>query len=136
VLLTAKSLHAAWANHAALRLAGLSSASPDPTGGRLGRDEHGDPDGILFESAMGLVSDAIPEPSPEAIAQAIMKAQEVLVSMGLTGVHDFDRRRCFVALQTLHARGELRLRVVKSVPLDDLPSATRPTTRCWTLTLS
>ena len=29
--------------------------------------------------------------------------------MGLTGVHDFDKRTCFQALQLLHERGELRL---------------------------
>jgi predicted amidohydrolase YtcJ len=123
VYLTAKSLHAAWVNREALRRANLSDGTPDPPGGRLGRDEHGSPDGILFESAMALVSGAIPEVSPEAVAQAINGAQEVLWGMGLTGAHDFDRRRCFVALQTLHNRGDLRLRVVKSIPLDDLPHA-------------
>ena len=81
------------------------------------------PDGILFESAMALVSGAIPEASPEAVAQAIDGAQAVLWGMGLTGAHDFDRRRCFMALQTLHRRGDLRLRVVKSIPIDDLPHA-------------
>jgi predicted amidohydrolase YtcJ len=40
--------------------------------------------------------------------------------MGLTGVHDFDRRDCFAALQTLHAAGDLHLRVLKSLPIDDL----------------
>ncbi len=43
--------------------------------------------------------------------------------MGLTGVHDFDRRECFAALQLLHSAGELKLRVVKSIPLEDLPHA-------------
>jgi len=33
--------------------------------------------------------------------------------MGLTGVHDFDRRDCFMALQKLHADGKLKLRVTK-----------------------
>ena len=51
------------------------------------------------------------------------QAQSVLWRMGLTGAHDFDRRRCFAALQILHQRGELRLRVLKSIPLDDLPHA-------------
>jgi len=123
VYLTAKSLHAAWANHEALRRANLGDGTPDPPGGRLGREAHGNPDGILFESAMALVSNAIPEASPEAVAQAIYGAQQVLWGMGLTGAHDFDRRRCFVALQTLHGRGDLRLRVVKSIPIDDLPHA-------------
>jgi predicted amidohydrolase YtcJ len=43
--------------------------------------------------------------------------------MGLTAVHDFDRRTCFMALQQLHAAGELRLRVVKGIPMEDLPHA-------------
>jgi len=38
-------------------------------------------------------------------------------------LHDFDRRRCFSALQILRQREELSLRVVKSIPLDDLPYA-------------
>ncbi|MDZ4159267.1 MAG: amidohydrolase family protein, partial [Anaerolineaceae bacterium] len=35
----------------------------------------------------------------------------------------FDQRRCFTALQNLHASGELRLRVLKSIPLPDLEHA-------------
>jgi hypothetical protein len=38
-------------------------------------------------------------------------------------VHDFDYRSAWVALQTLRAEGSLRLRVVKSVPPDDLEAA-------------
>ena len=123
VYLTAKSLHAGWANSAALRLAGIGPGTPDPAGGRLGRDASGAPDGILFESAMELVSRAVPEPGVEDVAQALRAAQHELWRMGLTGAHDFDRRRCFAALQRLHASGELRLRVLKSLPLEDLPHA-------------
>lgn len=123
VYLTAKSLHAAWANTAALRLAGLSAATPDPPDGRIGRDASGAPNGILFEGAMGLLEGAIPVPTSSQVAQAIREAMPVLWRMGLTGAHDFDRRRCFVALQSLHEQGELKLRLVKSIPLEDLPHA-------------
>jgi hypothetical protein len=123
VYLTAKSLHAAWANTVALRRANVNAASPDPVGGRFGRDASGVPDGILFESAMEVVDEAIPASSDEQVAQALKMAQPVLWRMGITGAHDFDRRSCFVALQMLHQRGELRLRVLKSIPLDDLPHA-------------
>lgn len=123
VYLTAKSLHAAWANSAALRLAGLSAQSPDPPGGRIQRDERGNPSGILLESAATLVASAIPEPSTEQIAQAIREAQPHLWRVGLTGVHDFDQKACFTALQLLRDSGELRLRVVKSIPLEALPVA-------------
>jgi len=123
VYLTAKSLHAAWANSAALKLSGITPASPDPVNGQLQRDGHGDLTGILLESAMELVSRVIPEPSVESVAEAIHAAQPILWRMGLTGVHDFDRRACFMALQQLHAQGMLKLRVTKSIPLESLDHA-------------
>jgi predicted amidohydrolase YtcJ len=43
--------------------------------------------------------------------------------VGLTGVHDFDGRSCFRALQTLHQNGELGLRVVKNIPVALLEEA-------------
>ena len=78
VYLTAKSLHAAWANSAALKRAGITASTPDPANGQLRRDEHGSLTGILLETAMGLLSSAIPEPSIEAIAKAIEEAQPLL----------------------------------------------------------
>ena len=123
VYLTAKSLHAAWANSAALKKAGLTANSPDPANGQLQRDAEGQLTGILLETAMEQVGKAIPEPSMEAIAEAIEQAQLILLRMGLTGVHDFDRRNCFMALQQLHSNSRLKLRVTKSIPLDDLEHA-------------
>jgi predicted amidohydrolase YtcJ len=43
--------------------------------------------------------------------------------MGLTGVHDFDRSICFQALQMLDASGSLKLRTLKSIPLEELEHA-------------
>ncbi len=83
----------------------------------------GNLNGILFESAMELVADAAPEPSLDQVITALRLAQDNLWRMGITGVHDFDRRRCFQALQILHSNGELGLRVLKSIPLEDLPHA-------------
>lgn len=123
VYLTAKSLHAAWANNAALHLAGITPTSPDPEGGIIQRDSTGQPTGILFESAMDLLERAIPEPTQVDIAQAIRMAQPELWKMGLTSVHDFDRRGCFLALQSLDASSDLKLRVAKSIPLDNLTEA-------------
>lgn len=123
VYLTAKSLHAAWVNSAALRLAEITSSTPDPHNGQIQRDAHGNPTGILLEAAMSLVSERIPEPAPDAIATAIEQAQTALWQMGLTSVHDFDRRDSFLALQQLHQAGRLKLRVVKNIPLELLPHA-------------
>jgi len=123
VYLTAKSLHASWANSAALRKAGITAATPDPADGIIGRDEQGNPNGLLFENAMLLVEDAIPEPDAEQVSQAIAQAQPSLWQVGLTGVHDYDSGRCFAALQILHQRRALHLRVVKGIPLANLPHA-------------
>jgi len=123
VYLTAKSLHAGWANSAALLAAGIDSNSPTPSDGEIQRDGHGEPTGILLEGAMKLVANIIPEPEGDELANIISDAQTTLLQMGLTGVHDFDRRACFDALQRLHHRGDLRLRVVKNLPLEDLSYA-------------
>lgn len=123
VYLTAKSLHAAWANSAALKLAGITASTPNPENGEIQRDERGQPTGILLESAMELVSAKIPQAGIAQLAEAIRAAQPILWKMGLTGVHDFDRRACFMALQELHERGELKLRVVKNIPIEDLDHA-------------
>ena len=41
------------ANADALRLAGVTRATPDPEGSRIGRDANGEPDGMLWERAQG-----------------------------------------------------------------------------------
>jgi predicted amidohydrolase YtcJ len=123
VYLTAKSLHVSWVNSLALQLAGIEASTPDPSGGRLQRDSRGEPTGLLFENAVSLIERVIPEPSPATLAERFRQVLPNLWRLGLTGVHDFDQRTCFQALQILAAAGELKLRVVKSIPLELLPQA-------------
>jgi predicted amidohydrolase YtcJ len=123
VYLTAKSLHAGWANSAALKLAGITVNTPDPENGKILRDAAGQPTGILLESAMSLIESSMPQPTLADAADAIRAALPRLHRMGLTGAHDFDYRAAFMALQDLRASGDLRLRVVKSVPPDLLDHA-------------
>lgn len=123
VYLTHKSLHSAWVNSLALRLAGINRNTPNPTDGRIGHLEDGEPDGILYESATDLIENVIPEPSLEQVIQTFRKTLPMLGKLGLTGVHDFDRTQCFSALQVLHQENELKLRVFKGIPLDELDNA-------------
>ncbi len=116
--LTAKSLHASWVNSLALKMAGITASTPDPGYGCIQRDARGQPTGILFEAAVKLVESVIPEPDPETLAKIFEQLIPKLWRLGLTGVHDFDKRTCFMALQLIHARRALRLRVVKSIPLE------------------
>ena len=115
--------HAAWVNGQALRLAGIDAQTPDPPGGQIQRDEAGQPTGILFEDAIDLVARHIPETTTAQLVDAMRQAQDYCWRAGLTGIHDFDGRSCFVALQNLHQNGELGLRVVKNVPVYRLEHA-------------
>ena len=123
VYLTAKSLHAAWVNTAALNLANITSDTRDPKNGVIQRDDSGRATGALLELAMMRVENIIPEASIQEIANAIEIAQPILWKMGLTGIHDFDRRESFMALQQLHNQKKLKLRVNKNLPLDSLEHA-------------
>jgi len=123
VFLTHKSLHSAWLNTTALHLAGIDRNTPDPPGGRIRHDDLGEPDGILYESAVSLVEETIPEPNPDQVVQALRSIQPALWKFGLTGVHDFGPTRTFSALQAMRTSQELKLRVVKSIPSDNLSEA-------------
>ena len=123
VYLTAKSLHAGWANSVALSLAGLDRGTADPSDGAVRRGGDGELTGILLEGAMRLVSRALPKASLEETVAALEACQAVLWAHGLTAVHDFDGPTCFQALQRMRERGRLGLRVLKSIPLEFLDAA-------------
>ncbi|MGH3445708.1 MAG: amidohydrolase, partial [Nocardioidaceae bacterium] len=79
--------HNAWANTAALRLAGVSAATPDPPDGWVERDEHGRPTGALREAAMSLVFDCV-RTTREGCLAGLLQAQDYLHAGGITGWHD------------------------------------------------
>jgi hypothetical protein len=118
---TSKDGHVLWANTAALRQAGITRGTPDPPGGSIGRDASGEPDGLLKEEAKTLVQRVIPDPSMEMRERAVQEAQAALHRLGLTGIHAFTGASAegpdqFATLQRLHARGELAIRAVATVP--------------------
>ena len=80
--------HALLANAAAMREAGISAKTRDPAGGRIERDARGNPSGVFVDRAMDLVTAAVPAPLPRERDEAFAKAQEILLSDGLTTVAD------------------------------------------------
>ena len=120
--LTAKSLHAAWANTAALNQAGLSPNSKDPPKGKLQRREDGSLTGIIFEFALLLISEIIPQPAPYDLLQAMQHSQDELLRLGITSIHDFDGTRCLQAFQLLREDLQQQLRVVKAIQYKDFES--------------
>ncbi len=127
-LMASKDGHLLWVNSAALREAGITRDTPDPPGGVVGRDAAGEPDGILKEEAAALVRRVVPPPTPAMRERAALEAIAGLHRLGLTGVHTFtgtttEGPEGFVALQRLHARGELSMRVVTTLPDRHLEAA-------------
>jgi predicted amidohydrolase YtcJ len=80
--------HAIWANTAALRAAGIDRHTPDPPGGRVERDTHGEPTGILVDTAQELVRRVEPRPSATQLEGAVRDAIADCLAVGLTGVHE------------------------------------------------
>lgn len=80
--------HAGWANSRAMQLAGVTIDTPDPHGGRIVRDEEGNPTGVFVDNAEGLITRHIPAKTHEERAMALEKALESLRSVGLTSVGD------------------------------------------------
>lgn len=116
VYLTSRSLHSAWVNSNALQKAGITSNTADPPGGLIGRDEHGFPNGLLYDNAVLLVENVIPSPSLDAASKMILGAIEKLHQLGLTSIHDFDDPICFDSLQEINREHGLSLRVCKNIP--------------------
>ena len=80
--------HAGWANSAALRAAGIDQATKDPPGGRIERDAHGVPTGVLVDGAMELIDKIVPAPNAAESAAALDAALAGMARVGLTGVGD------------------------------------------------
>ena len=84
-----RDVHGAWVNSAALRLAGITAATPDPPDGRIERDARGRPTGVLHEGAAHRFETAVlPAPSERDWQQAILAGQAHLHELGVTGWQD------------------------------------------------
>jgi predicted amidohydrolase YtcJ len=104
--------HAAWANSAAIKLAGVDRDTPDPPGGRIERDPHGNPSGVFVDAAMELVEQHVPAATPADAARMLDAALAEMASVGLTGAHDPGIDRATYALYRRYAdEGRLTARL-------------------------
>jgi hypothetical protein len=105
--------HDGWANSRAIELAGITAATPDPSGGRIARDERGEPQGTLHEEATHLVWDLFPPTTPEEWEAGVLRAQALYHSLGVTAWQDANVREPghLAAYRAVAERGELTMRV-------------------------
>ncbi len=132
VLLARVDGHAQWANSAALAAAGISAQTADPAGGRIERLAGSRaPAGVLVDNAMQLAERAMPAPRPDDYDVALAKAQQILLSRGITAAADMGTT--IEAWQSYRRAGDdgwLRVRIMAyaaGVPAMELIAGPRPT---------
>ena len=81
--------HVQYLNSKALETVGFSRDTPDPPGGRLGRDQStGDLNGVVYERAIERVTSALPAVTSEDRREGLRLICGMLTRAGLTSVHD------------------------------------------------
>ena len=97
--------HALVANSKAIEIAGVASATPVPSGGRI-------ENGLFVDAAQELIDSKIPEPSEADFDAALARVQEALLKVGLTGVHDMGTSiDGWNAMRRAGEKGALRIRI-------------------------
>ena len=88
VFLTRSCEHIRCVNSKALELAGITRDTPDPQGGEIERDEHGEPTGVLKENARDLVLPFMPPETKESTVASLIDLGDLLTSQGIVAVTD------------------------------------------------
>ena len=131
VMLIHVSGHGVFVNGEALRQAGISRDTPDPTGGKIVRDPQGEPTGMLRETAQDSAREAYsryralrpPEMIGEELRHQVRLAAEEAISNGITEFHDmgadFETIDLFIKLAD-EGNLPLRLYVAIQEPAEEL----------------
>jgi hypothetical protein len=105
--------HAGWANSAAMRAAGITAKTPTPPGGRIEKDARGNPTGVFVDAAMALIEGKVPKPTPRDRNAAFIKAQEALLSAGVTATADMGTTaEDWLTYRRMGDIGALRVRIM------------------------
>lgn len=118
VFVTRLDLHMGLANSAALKLAGITKDTPDPSGGSIVRHpQTGEPTGILKDAAMDLVWRTIAQPTIEDYFAAIRAALRHAASLGITSVQDVTSWEEWQVLKAYQKEHGLTTRIYARTPV-------------------
>ena len=122
VLISHVSGHMGCVNSAALAAAGIGPDTPDPPGGKIGRDNQGRPNGYLEETAFIQLAALIPRPDRAKMLELLAQAQKAYFSYGITTAQEgLLRQNEFDLLEDAAGRGLLDLDVVGYVDIRQSP---------------
>jgi len=104
--------HLGVANSKALAIAGVTKATPQPTGGRICHDATtGEPNGV-FEEATGIIGRHIPPPTESQRLKAILLAQNSYLAQGVTTTVIAGASAATLAdIDSVISTGRLKLRI-------------------------
>ena len=112
--------HIAVANTRALQLGSITLASRNPQGGRIDRNENGEPTGILRETAKDAVLEVIPKPTHRLRREGLELALADLAEHGVTSAQDYSPVwENFQIYEELEKEGKLTARITEWLPFDD-----------------
>jgi predicted amidohydrolase YtcJ len=112
--------HAAIANTAAMRAAGITRETADPEGGRVIRDSAGNPTGVFVDSAMDLIERVEPPVTFEQRKRRVAAAAQRIAEQGLTAIHDAGADNDTIrAVRELVDEGRFPIRVYTMLGDDD-----------------
>jgi predicted amidohydrolase YtcJ len=112
--------HLAVANTRALQLASITIASRDPEGGKIDRNENGEPTGILRDKATEAVQAVVPQPTHEKRQEGIAVALADLAEHGVTSAQDYSPEwENFQIYEELEKEGKLTARISEWLPFDE-----------------
>jgi predicted amidohydrolase YtcJ len=113
LILYSRDMHAALVNTAVLTQCHIDDHRQDPLGGKIERDESGQPNGILRERAVDLVKRHIPEEKSKTVQNALTRGVDSLLSYGITTFCDcsaFGGDFLMSSLLKLQHRAQLKSR--------------------------
>ncbi|MGA9119586.1 MAG: amidohydrolase [Bacteroidota bacterium] len=108
--------HAVWANSLALRVAKITRATRDPDGGRILRGPDGEPTGVLVDKAVDLLISEMPQPTRDERKEAVVRAVDECLKVGLTQVHDMGADSEMISIyQELIEKNDFPFRVYVAI---------------------
>lgn len=112
--------HEALANAAAMKAAGVTRATPTPSGGEILHDARGEPTGIFKDQALDVVGKAVPAPMPTQRDSALARALAYAASLGVTATGFMSASwEDLASFHRLERAGAVTLRAALYLPLDD-----------------
>jgi len=107
-------------NTKAMELAGVTSETPDPEGGRFERELDGTPTGYVLANAMNVFREILPPETDAYLKDNLLRGLRANASLGWTQTQDAGMSYRLVGLmKEIHEEGNMAHRVYAAIPVQE-----------------